>query len=243
MRIVFEFKGKKISIPITNEEFQSYLNGTNDFWGYFLFNGVKYQMQLNNVVKSHNYCSVMIFLNQTNETNNRIIAVKGEIIYENEIHDLYLYPVLFHELSEMFLTERIPIEICVLCYNTTSSDEVKMNAKLDMTKFIAEHLKPVIGFSVSMPVIEAIENIIQSSANEGNIHLIHESYSMVHAFLIYKKCFSNGSYEIFKECFISCGWESMDNVKHEMVNDMKPSYVLIDDCLFDMEKLMNRLNK
>lgn len=240
MRIVFNFKDKQIYVPITNEEFQADLNDTDAFWGDFTLNNVKYQIQLHNIKENYNKCSVGILLANTHDV---IEMVDGKIVYENEIHDTYVYPILFHELSEMFLTERIPIEICISRYNNTSSDDERTNAELDMIKFIAEHLKPVIGFSISIPIIESIENIIQSSANEGNINLMYESFSMSHAFLIYKKCFSNGSYEIFKKCFISCGWGNMDDVRADMPNDMKQSYVLIEDCLFDMEKLMNELNK
>lgn len=240
MRIVFNFKGKDIYVPITNEELMSDLNGTNGFWGDFTLNGVKYQIQLNGISTNHNHCYVVIFYADTG-VRVRTQTVSGEIVNENEIHDLYVYPILFHELSEMFLTERIPIDLCISRYSTTSEEDVKMNAELEIIKFIAEHLKPIIGFSISFPIMKSIENIIQQNVVDGNIHIIHESTEIIHAFLVYKKHFVNGSYTIFKDSFISCGWADMNAVINDMNNEIKPTYVLIEDCLFDIKKIMEHM--
>lgn len=88
----------------------------------------------------------------------------------SEINNKVEYSELYHSLSNLFLTSPIPKEM-LKDYLYGDEDE-RMTAELEMIEFIAGHLKDEIAFSTSFPIMDAIESIIDSNAQSGNIQLI-----------------------------------------------------------------------
>lgn len=87
-----------------------------------------------------------------------------------EINSKIEYLELYHNLSNLYLTNPIPKEM-LKDYLYGDEDE-QLSAELEMIEFIAGHLKDEIAFSTSFPIMDAIESIIDSNVQNGNIQLI-----------------------------------------------------------------------
>lgn len=87
-----------------------------------------------------------------------------------EINSKAEYSELYHNISNLFLTSPIPKEL-LKTYLYGDEDE-RMTAELEMIEFIAGNLKDEVAFSTSFPIMDAIESIIDSNAQIGNIQLL-----------------------------------------------------------------------
>lgn len=107
--------------------------------------------------------------NLTIETHNKLKEKEiKKMKIENNSKVEYLE--LYHNLSNLYLTSPIPKEM-LKDYLYGDEDE-QLSAELEMIEFIAGHLKDEIAFSASFPIMDAIESIIDSNAQSGNIQLI-----------------------------------------------------------------------
>lgn len=103
------------------------------------------------------------------ETHNKLKEKEIKKM-RTEINSKVEYSELYHSLSNLFLTSPIPKEL-LKTYLYGDEDE-RMTAELEMIEFIAGNLKDEIAFSTSFPIMDAIESIIDSNVQSGNIQLI-----------------------------------------------------------------------
>lgn len=86
---------------------------------------------------------------------------------------------LYQNLSTLFLTEPIPREpLLVYLYcdeeDEDTYDELMDRALSEMIEFIAGHLKDECAFSTSLPIMDAIETIMNDN-DKSNITIIDDN--------------------------------------------------------------------
>ena len=94
----------------------------------------------------------------------KIIINKGDVLTRVEI---------YRRLSSLFLTKQLPRD---LVYEYLyESEEEKDDILFQMQDFIAENLKETLGFSISIPILDCIELLIQENEQNGNIEILEDN--------------------------------------------------------------------
>lgn len=86
--------------------------------------------------------------------------LKQEIKIGESITEIELY----QRLSTVFLTVPMPLSLLLRYYYEGESD-----TSMEMVEFISAHLRPELSFSVSAPIMDAIDAIIGQNVDNGNI--------------------------------------------------------------------------
>ena len=93
----------------------------------------------------------------------KIIINKGDVLTRVEI---------YRRLSSLFLTKQLPRDLVYeYLYET---EERKDDILFQIQDFIANNLKETIAFSISIPVLDCIELLIQENEQNGNIEIIED---------------------------------------------------------------------
>ena len=93
----------------------------------------------------------------------KIIINKGDVLTRVEI---------YRRLSSLFLTKQLPRDLVYeYLYET---EERKDDILFQIQDFIANNLKETITFSISIPVLDCIELLIQENEQNGNIEIIED---------------------------------------------------------------------